>query len=230
MEGAYGQGRIVLSALALDGTARPRRSWRHCPGGSPATFADTSTASAGGRPGPCADAVIGPAGISGRGRGRWRCCPTRRCIRWSTPGLFTAQTAWLATQAQRMNIRYVVHLGDIVNNNTAFEWERAATAMSLLDGRLPYALVPGNHDYGPSGDASTRGTLLNEYFPLDRMKGWPSFGGAYQPRPAGQQLPPVLGGRARLHHPRAGVGPARRGGSCGPTRSCASTRAGWASW
>jgi 3',5'-cyclic AMP phosphodiesterase CpdA len=94
------------------------------------------------------------------------------------PGLFTMQTAWIRQNRERLDIRYVLQLGDIVNNNTPREWRNAREAFRVLDGVVPYALVPGNHDYGPSGDASTRETLLNDSFPFDEISGWPTFGGA----------------------------------------------------
>jgi hypothetical protein len=94
------------------------------------------------------------------------------------PGLFYAQTGWIARNHDRLNIKYVLQLGDVVNNNTHREWRNAREAMSLLDGVVPYAICPGNHDYGPSGDASTRDTLLNDYFPYDAISAWPTFGGA----------------------------------------------------
>jgi 3',5'-cyclic AMP phosphodiesterase CpdA len=97
------------------------------------------------------------------------------------PGVYDAQTAWIATHAQRRNIKYVLHLGDIVDQNTPREWQRAAQSMSLLDGIVPYALVPGNHDLGPGGNATTRDTLMNRFFPFEVAAKWPTFGGAYQP-------------------------------------------------
>jgi 3',5'-cyclic AMP phosphodiesterase CpdA len=78
-------------------------------------------------------------------------------------------------------VPYVFHLGDIVDQNTPAEWQRAAQAMDLLDGVVPYALATGNHDFGASGNATTRETLLNEYFPFSKQAALPSFGGAYQP-------------------------------------------------
>src|SRR6185295_1417655 len=60
------------------------------------------------------------------------------------------------------------------------EWERASEAMWLLEGLVPYALVTGNHDLGPSGSAADRYTLLNEYFSYDRTAAWPTFGGAFE--------------------------------------------------
>jgi hypothetical protein len=96
------------------------------------------------------------------------------------PGIYTAQTSWIAANAQRRRIAYVFHLGDIVNWNTPLEWERAAEAMWLLEGIVPYAMVTGNHDLGPLGNALSRDTLLNEYFSYDRTAAWPTFGGAFE--------------------------------------------------
>lgn len=91
------------------------------------------------------------------------------------PGLFTMQTHWIAKNKDKLNIRYVLHLGDITNGSKKFEWERSQEAMNELDGVVPYALVPGNHDYHALADRRTR---LNEYFPLSKYKDWPTFGGA----------------------------------------------------
>ena len=96
------------------------------------------------------------------------------------PGLYDAQTNWIVRNRERRNIKYVIHLGDITNNNTPMEWRRARAAMSLLDGIVPYSLVPGNHDYGPSGDASSRNSLMNEYFKFDSARSMPTFGGALE--------------------------------------------------
>lgn len=96
------------------------------------------------------------------------------------PELFIAQTKWIAEHAQERNIVYVLHLGDIVNNNNKPQWKVAQRAMSQLDGVVPYAVAPGNHDYGPGGNAATRDTLLNEYFPVQKYEKWPTFGGVFE--------------------------------------------------
>jgi hypothetical protein len=95
-------------------------------------------------------------------------------------GLFTLQTVWIAQNARRLNIPYVLQLGDLVSHNEPKEWEFAERAMSVLDGVVPYAIVGGNHDYGPDGSASTRDTLMNDFFSYDKTAAWPTFGGAYQ--------------------------------------------------
>ncbi len=97
------------------------------------------------------------------------------------PELFEAQTAWVAALAARHDVRFVVHLGDVVHTNTPEEWARAAAAMRRLDGVVPYAFAPGNHDYGPGGDASVRETPLGAYFSYDLLAAAPTFGGAFAP-------------------------------------------------
>ena len=180
LEGAYGQGRMLLSALAFD-TEQP-------------TAAQTDLADAffanllGHVDGVChrtAEAVSilaskRPDDTFEQGSQVLAVLSDTQVYALWIPGLFSTQTQWLRDNVDRFDIRYVVHLGDIVNNNTPLEWERAAAAMSLLDGVVPYAIVPGNHDYGPSGDASTRDTLMNDYFSFETTAALPSFGGAYE--------------------------------------------------
>jgi hypothetical protein len=43
----------------------------------------------------------------------------------------------------------------------------------MLDGKVPYALVLGNHDYANTN----RITSVNDYFSVSNMKSWPTFGG-----------------------------------------------------
>lgn len=97
------------------------------------------------------------------------------------PELFEAQTRWIAQNVKARNIKYVLHLGDITNRNTRSQWEIAQRTIAHLDGVVPYALVPGNHDLGLNGKAETRDTFLHEYFPPEKFQGWPTFGGVMEP-------------------------------------------------
>ena len=69
------------------------------------------------------------------------------------PQIFTAQTNWVVAQRNELDIRFVSHYGDIVNNaDQVFQWENADTSMRILDDSgLPYGVCPGNHDITPSG-------------------------------------------------------------------------------
>ena len=97
------------------------------------------------------------------------------------PELFKDQCRWIVANKERFNIKYVLHLGDIVNVPTDLtQWANAKAAISLMDGFVPYALATGNHDHGTSGVGSDRTTLVNNYFPVSNYVAWPTFGGTWQ--------------------------------------------------
>ncbi|HEY4262344.1 MAG TPA: metallophosphoesterase [Schlesneria sp.] len=99
------------------------------------------------------------------------------------PDIFLSQTKWIIDNQQSRNIACVLHLGDITNHNTIPEWENAVAAMSLLDGKVPYFMVPGNHDYSEKGGCKDRTTRLNDYFPVKQFRDLATFGGVYDKEP-----------------------------------------------
>lgn len=99
------------------------------------------------------------------------------------PEQFLAQTTWIAENQKKRNIACVLHLGDITNRNTPAEWTNAVKAMSVLDERVPYFLVPGNHDYSAGGICKDRTTRLNKFFPISKFRDLPTFGGVYDREP-----------------------------------------------
>lgn len=107
--------------------------------------------------------------------------PDTQVYATSYPELFKDQTRWIAENRVRYNIQYVLHLGDVTNNNLTNQWTVAREAFALLDGRVPYAIALGNHDYGPNGGTANRTTFFNEFFPVDRLLDWPTFGGVRDP-------------------------------------------------
>jgi hypothetical protein len=95
----------------------------------------------------------------------------------SYPELFKDQTRWIVANKDRYNIKYVLHLGDIVNVPRATnQWVNAKAAISILDGQVPYALATGNHDHGATV-GSDRTTLFNDFFPTTNYLSWPTLGG-----------------------------------------------------
>jgi hypothetical protein len=100
----------------------------------------------------------------------------------SFPWIFNAQTQWVVDNREALNIAYVSHLGDIVNNAAALEqWDNADTALSILetDPALAYGLCVGNHDQLPNGDPNGTETF-NTYFPYTRCQGVvPWYGGHF---------------------------------------------------
>ena len=99
----------------------------------------------------------------------------------SYPGIFEAQTAWIAANVADLNIAFVLHEGDVTNNNTDIQWAAARAAMDALnDADVPYAIAPGNHDYGANGKTADRSTLMNEYFSMADYDQSPAVG-AFEP-------------------------------------------------
>jgi hypothetical protein len=104
-----------------------------------------------------------------------------------TPAMFNAQTQWIVNNQNSLNIAYVAHLGDIVQNgdnggNTT-EWNVADGALKILENAgIPYGVHPGNHDEGVDGsdDGDAAYTVLyNTYFGVSRFSGRSYYGGNY---------------------------------------------------
>lgn len=79
------------------------------------------------------------------------------------PHLLEAQVDWLLEARERERIRVVVHVGDVVDDNSDEQWARAAT-LRRLDGVVPYVIASGNHDLGPRGSGSDRDSGLSRWF------------------------------------------------------------------
>jgi predicted phosphodiesterase len=94
------------------------------------------------------------------------------------PHIFNAMMKWVADNRDRRNIACVLHVGDITNDNTKDEWRNARKAFDIIEGKVPYVLAAGNHDYdGTPG----RLTYMNEYFKVADLKKRPGFGDVYEP-------------------------------------------------
>ena len=98
------------------------------------------------------------------------------------PSIFENQTEWIVQNENEKNIVFVTHLGDIVNTwNNTNQWQNANTAMSILDGKVPYGILPGNHDMtgGPNPITGADAPYYESYFPASRYEGYSYWGGSY---------------------------------------------------
>jgi len=95
------------------------------------------------------------------------------------PETYVAQTMWIRERVKPDNIKFVVCLGDIVQNaHVEQEWQNALTASRIIDGVVPYSSVPGNHDLVVKDKVITRdSTLYNKYFGVARYEKEPWYGG-----------------------------------------------------
>jgi len=98
-----------------------------------------------------------------------------------TPAMFERQIQWVADHVHdsAMNIAFVSHVGDITDNGAAqYMWDSAKNAMFKLDGVVPYAMAPGNHDSMVMWNGDY--TLLNQNIPVSKYASQSWFGGTYQ--------------------------------------------------
>ncbi len=95
------------------------------------------------------------------------------------PDIFHKQIEWVRDRIEVDNIKFAIHLGDLVNDCTEKEWIVAHEAMSQLDGVLPYSVIPGNHDLDRNENRrpilST--TAYNTWFPSSRYQDQSWYGG-----------------------------------------------------
>ncbi|MFJ5880340.1 metallophosphoesterase [Kitasatospora cineracea] len=89
-------------------------------------------------------------------------------------------------QRDNLNLQYVIHTGDIVddykatdfqgdNHDPAYEWKNADAAYRKLDdAKLPYGVLAGNHDVGHAADDYSQ---FGTYFGADRYRDNPWYGG-----------------------------------------------------
>ena len=92
---------------------------------------------------------------------------------------FKSRVDWLSNAGNiaEQNILFVSHLGDIVNTRSAAaEWSFADAQMARLDGVVPYAISPGNHDVTSKGVS----TDFQTWFPASRYSGNAWYGGSFE--------------------------------------------------
>ena len=106
---------------------------------------------------------------------------------------YAAQTRWIADNAAKYNIPFVIHLGDVVDQvRKPDQWKVADAAMRTLESsRVPYSILAGNHDVlqdleyrdatSQTSGTDAQRTLTNEpylsWFPAARARAQTTFGG-----------------------------------------------------
>lgn len=101
------------------------------------------------------------------------------CVRYQYD-TYIDMMGWLANNAEAKKMAFAWQVGDLSDYGTteAF-YKNAADGLSLLDGKLPYSFVPGNHDYDTNCNTDRSQTYYNRYFPYEKHSKLPGFGGAF---------------------------------------------------
>jgi hypothetical protein len=109
--------------------------------------------------------------------------PDTQVLSQKLPEHFYNLTKWIASNAAELNVKAILHLGDVVNNGEADlpQYERAAEAWKAIDETgIPYVMVPGNHDYDNMLKTDRNLSLFNQYFATSGFFGNPAFGGVFE--------------------------------------------------
>ena len=189
LEGAVGRGRLLLTSLFLDKVLDPEGKPKGAPGIQKAAgrffknlVAYVLSVRAGAAPAVKPTPPYVPPPPLPFVRGSWTLVvlPDTQVYVMRHPHIFDSQTMWIVKNRRKHNIAFVLHVGDIVNNNNLPQWKNAKKSLQVLDGKVPYALAPGNHDFGAGGRADSRETMFNLFFPLERARKQPTFGGVFE--------------------------------------------------
>ncbi len=101
-------------------------------------------------------------------------------VKWGrNQPLLDLMMAWVEENIDTLNIKMVVCVGDLVQNNekinndydgnqsTQRQWESVSRAFAKLDGKVPYIAATGNHDYSINREGR-RTSRYSEFFTIDR--------------------------------------------------------------
>lgn len=101
-------------------------------------------------------------------------------VKWSrNQPILDLMMKWIEENIDTLNIRMVVCVGDLVQNNekitndydgnqtTKQQWKAASEAFAILDGKVPYIAAAGNHEYSIDRQGN-RSSHYSEYFTSDR--------------------------------------------------------------
>jgi hypothetical protein len=112
---------------------------------------------------------------------------------------FMTQMQWIADHVASRDIAFVTHIGDVVQHGSSrTEWNRAEAAMNLIDGRVPYSVSCGDHDYVTEEDRNSGAPEYVARFGAARYAGRPWYGGSSPDQKSHYQYF-MAGGRTFLH-------------------------------
>ena len=98
----------------------------------------------------------------------------------SHPEIFNSQTQWIIDHQAALNIQMVIGEGDIVDDPSLLaQWANADAAVKTMDGKIPYAMAIGNHDYDGALPQNRQATAFNQYFGPSRYALYAWYGGNY---------------------------------------------------
>ncbi|WP_438481228.1 metallophosphoesterase [Oleiharenicola lentus] len=105
---------------------------------------------------------------------------TQNYVKWiRNQPILDLMTAWIEENIDPLNIKMVVIVGDLVQNDekiindydgnqtTMQQWQSVSRALARLDGKVPYVAATGNHDYSINAQG-VRTSHFSDYITTER--------------------------------------------------------------
>lgn len=84
------------------------------------------------------------------------------------PERLAKQVEWIVRERERLDVRFVAHVGDVVEvDDSSEQWRTAERELAGLRDVVPLALTVGNHDLASNG--AYRESLMDDYFAWDDL-------------------------------------------------------------
>ncbi|MEJ5995246.1 metallophosphoesterase [Pedobacter sp. Du54] len=101
-------------------------------------------------------------------------------VKWGTnQPILDLMSAWIENNLDSLNIKMVLGMGDLVNNNEKImndydgdqtsdqQWKAASRFFDRFNGKVPYVAATGNHDYSIDREGN-RTSRYNAFFPIEK--------------------------------------------------------------
>lgn len=106
---------------------------------------------------------------------------TQNYVAEKTPnsyGILNNMMGWIVAEKDSRNIKAVVHVGDMTNNNSIEQWQLVRSSYKKLDNVVPYILCVGNHDENLKKGKEAK---INDFFRIsDNALNKAIFKGSYE--------------------------------------------------
>jgi len=115
--------------------------------------------------------------------------PDQQAMSYHKPDNFRQQSQWIVDSKQELNTQFVMYLGDMVEHmydnesqkaQTEKEWQLVQECYYMLDGKVPYSFILGNHDYDNWARNNRNVTMFHKYLPYEHYSSMDNFGGAFE--------------------------------------------------
>lgn len=109
--------------------------------------------------------------------------PDTQDVCTSHPDKLEGMARWIVDHAEKLNLKMILHVGDVVNNGALREeqWHHHQNAFNIIDkARIPMLIAIGNHDYDNILNEDRSSVFFNRYCGMTRYRDKAWFGGTFE--------------------------------------------------